>query len=59
MARVRERDMYCCITGQEVVADDFTGFEAAHIFPLSETDIVSFVTRSTLRCADSPLKVER
>jgi hypothetical protein len=26
-----------------VVGGDYTGFEAAHIFPLSETDIVGFV----------------
>ena len=38
--RIRSRDRRCCITG-EIVGDDYTGFEAAHIFPLSETDIVS------------------
>ena len=58
MTRVRERDMCCCITGHEVAGDDFTGFEAAHIFPLSETDIVSFSAKSTLRSADSLPKVE-
>ena len=33
-------DKRCCITGEFVAAEDFTGFDAAHIFPLSETDIV-------------------
>ncbi|KAF8526869.1 hypothetical protein BU17DRAFT_82304 [Hysterangium stoloniferum] len=36
--RVRARDQRCCITGQLVAGDDYTGFEAAHIFPLSEID---------------------
>ncbi|KAI0248181.1 hypothetical protein BJV78DRAFT_1238640 [Lactifluus subvellereus] len=36
--RVRDRDQRCCITGQLVTSGDYTGFEAAHIFPLSETD---------------------
>ncbi|KIY51888.1 hypothetical protein FISHEDRAFT_70385 [Fistulina hepatica ATCC 64428] len=41
-ARVRARDMRCCFTGETVVplehgGYEFTGFEAAHIFPLSET----------------------
>ena len=37
--RVRKRDMRCYIT-REVVPQDanFVGFEAAHIFPLNETD---------------------
>ncbi|KAF8724848.1 hypothetical protein AX14_008566 [Amanita brunnescens Koide BX004] len=39
VSRVRDRDLRCCITGDLVAAEDFTGFEAAHIFPLSETDI--------------------
>jgi len=39
VSRVRHRDLRCCITGDLVAAEDFTGFEAAHIFPLSETDI--------------------
>jgi hypothetical protein len=43
VTRIRERDERCCITGQLVVGEDYTGFEAAHIFPLSETDIVGFV----------------
>ncbi|KAI0274363.1 hypothetical protein BGY98DRAFT_1099024 [Russula aff. rugulosa BPL654] len=38
VTRIRERDERCCITGQLVVGEDYTGFEAAHIFPLSETD---------------------
>ena len=42
MKRVRDRDSRCCITGDLVAGEDYTGFEAAHIFPLSETDIVSF-----------------
>ncbi|KAH9981348.1 hypothetical protein BGW80DRAFT_1454239 [Lactifluus volemus] len=37
--RIRERDKRCCITGQLVFNEDYTGFETAHIFPLSETDI--------------------
>ena len=40
MTRIRNRDSRCCITGDSVVGGDYTGFEAAHIFPLSETDIV-------------------
>ncbi|KAI0257491.1 hypothetical protein BJV78DRAFT_1357541 [Lactifluus subvellereus] len=41
--RVRARDMRCCISGEPVASipgtgHNFTGFEAAHIFPLSETD---------------------
>jgi hypothetical protein len=41
VTRVRARDLRCCITGGLVAGNDYTGFEAAHIFPLSETDIVS------------------
>lgn len=39
VTRVRDRDSRCCITGDLVAGEDYTGFEAAHIFPLSETDI--------------------
>ncbi|KIL58847.1 hypothetical protein M378DRAFT_170124 [Amanita muscaria Koide BX008] len=39
VTRVRARDQRCCITGRLVAADDYTGFEVSHIFPLSETDI--------------------
>ncbi|KAF8496822.1 hypothetical protein F5888DRAFT_1702800 [Russula emetica] len=39
VTRIRERDERCCITGQLAVGGDYMGFEAAHIFPLSETDI--------------------
>jgi len=39
--RIRGRDARCCIKGDLVAGEDYTGFEAAHIFPLSETDIVS------------------
>ncbi|KAI0247616.1 hypothetical protein BJV78DRAFT_1244027 [Lactifluus subvellereus] len=39
VTRIRDRDSRCCITGDLVVGGDYTGFEAAHIFPLSETDI--------------------
>lgn len=41
MTRVRDRDSRCCITGDLVAGEDYTGFEAVHIFPLGETDIVS------------------
>ncbi|KAM6502540.1 hypothetical protein JOM56_002517, partial [Amanita muscaria] len=37
--RVRARDQRCCITGRLVAADDYTGFDVPHIFPLNETDI--------------------
>lgn len=43
MTRVRSRDSRCCIGGHLVAGEDYTGFEAAHIFPLSETDLVSFL----------------
>ncbi|KAF8956349.1 hypothetical protein BDZ97DRAFT_2079926 [Flammula alnicola] len=39
VTRVGARDSRCCITGDLVAGEDYTGFEAAHIFPLSETDI--------------------
>lgn len=32
---VRSRDRRCVITGEEVIADYWRGFEAAHIFPLA------------------------
>lgn len=41
MTGVRSRDDRCCIGGHLVAGEDYTGFEAAHIFPLSETDIVN------------------
>jgi hypothetical protein len=41
VTRVRDRDFRCCITGDLVAGEDYTGFEAAQIFPPSETDIVS------------------
>jgi len=34
------------VTGQLVAAGDFTGFDAAHIVPLSETDIVRGLPRA-------------
>jgi len=37
---VRERDGRCVITGEEAIGDDFTGLEAAHIFPLAHIDLV-------------------
>ncbi|KAF9523138.1 hypothetical protein CPB83DRAFT_863366 [Crepidotus variabilis] len=41
--RIRSRDARCCITGERVpggvASRNYTGFEAAHIFPLNETDI--------------------
>ncbi|KAK9234001.1 HNH endonuclease-domain-containing protein [Lipomyces kononenkoae] len=40
-ARVRERDKKCVITGTvnpEVILDEWSGFEAAHIFPLSSEE---------------------
>ena len=46
MTRVRNRDMCCCITGRQVAGDDFSGFEAAHIFPLCEMDLVSCLSLS-------------
>ena len=42
MTRIRERDGRCCITDQLVIGEDYTGFEAAYIFPLSETNVVRF-----------------
>ncbi|KAH9998341.1 hypothetical protein BJV77DRAFT_959827 [Russula vinacea] len=39
VTRVRSRDSRCCIGGHLVAGEDYTGFEAAHIFPLSETDL--------------------
>ena len=46
------------MTGQLVAAGDFTGFDAAHIFPLSETNIVRCLPRIThqLRSHLAPLK---
>ncbi|KAF5371985.1 hypothetical protein D9615_008146 [Tricholomella constricta] len=38
VTRVRARDARCCITGYLVAGGDHTGFDAAHIFPLSEMD---------------------
>ncbi|KAI0266593.1 hypothetical protein BGY98DRAFT_475031 [Russula aff. rugulosa BPL654] len=32
------RDRRCCITGREVFGNNFTGFEAAHIFPSGQTN---------------------
>jgi hypothetical protein len=50
VTRVRNRDKCCCMTGQLVAAEDFTGFDSAHIFPLSETDIVRCVPRTHINC---------
>jgi len=36
--RIRNRDRRCCFTGREVFGNNFTGFEAVHIFPLGQTD---------------------
>ncbi|KAK2465774.1 hypothetical protein APHAL10511_002318 [Amanita phalloides] len=36
--RVRDRDGRCCFTGREVLGNNFTGFEAAHILPMGQTD---------------------
>jgi hypothetical protein len=38
--RVRARDQCCVVTGAEVPDEDFTGFEAAHIFPVAHIDLV-------------------
>lgn len=57
MGRVRDRDLRCCITGDLVAAGDFTGFEAAHIFPLSETDIVG-LSFALLLISVNPFAVE-
>jgi len=46
--RVRCRDRCCCMTGQLVVGEDYTGFEAAHTFPLSETDIISLISSTNV-----------
>ncbi|KAH0538233.1 hypothetical protein FGG08_005152 [Glutinoglossum americanum] len=35
---IRERDRRCAITGEGVTSSDRSGFEAAHIFPLSHED---------------------
>lgn len=35
---VRARDKRCVVTGYPVVDDDWTAFEAAHIFPLAHLD---------------------
>lgn len=43
MERVRNRDRRCCITGERVPYDNYDGFEAAHIFPIGQTDTVSFL----------------
>jgi hypothetical protein len=57
VSRVRDRDLRCCITGDLVAAEDFTGFEAAHIFPLSETDIVG-LSSVLLLISINPFAVE-
>ena len=57
MSRVRDRDLRCCITGDLVAAEDFTGFEAAHIFPLSETGIVG-LSSALLLMSVNPFAVE-
>ena len=44
--RIRNRDRRCCVTGREVFGNNFTGFEAAHIFPLGQTDEVGRTPRS-------------
>jgi hypothetical protein len=41
--RVRGRDARCCIKGDLVAGEDYTGFEAAHIFPLNQREIVSIL----------------
>ena len=46
MNRVRARDARCCIKGDLVAGEDYTGFEVAHIFPLSQTDIVGISVAS-------------
>jgi hypothetical protein len=50
VTRVRDRDKRCCMTGQLVAAENFTGFDAVHIFPLSETDIVRRLPRLYINC---------
>jgi hypothetical protein len=40
MERVRARDRRCVITGQVVRRNNFSGFQAAHIFPLAQLDKV-------------------
>ncbi|KDQ19435.1 hypothetical protein BOTBODRAFT_170536 [Botryobasidium botryosum FD-172 SS1] len=39
VTRVRHRDRRCCMTGKLVFNNNCIGFEAAHIFPPSETDL--------------------
>ncbi|TFK67684.1 hypothetical protein BDN72DRAFT_87213 [Pluteus cervinus] len=39
VTRVRERDRQCCLTGMKVRGTNYTGFEVAHIFPFSQTDV--------------------
>jgi len=36
--RVRSRDKRCCFTGRPVFGNNYTAFEAAHIFPLGQTE---------------------
>jgi len=52
--RVRGRDARCCIKGDLVAGEDYTGFEAAHIFPLSERDIVSISVAFMSICSYLP-----
>ena len=58
MTRVRFRDSRCCIGGHLVAGEDYTGFEAAHIFPLSERDIVSFFQLYSCRFFSNVSQVE-
>ncbi|KAI9767195.1 MAG: hypothetical protein M1840_005794 [Geoglossum simile] len=37
--RVRERDNCCVVTGTRAPPDRYTGFEAAHIFPVAHLDL--------------------
>lgn len=50
VTRVRDRDKRCCMTGQLVASGDFIGFDAAHIFPLGETDIVRCLSHTYINC---------
>jgi len=54
--RIRNRDRRCCLTGREVFGSNFTGFEAAHIFPLGQTD--EWIRRDMQRFITDPLVPE-
>ncbi|KAI9510057.1 hypothetical protein F5148DRAFT_1147871 [Russula earlei] len=60
--RIRNRDRRCCFTGREVSGNNFTGFEAAHIFPLGQIDEVGLTCPQivgTSRACFKGIKVER